>query len=261
LGSRPTNGDLVLQDPCTIRLGSGTVGLLIALTSVGGVLGAAVAPRLARRLGSARAFIGFELIAAPAALLIPLSGPGPRAALFAVGGFLVVAGVVGGNVLNATWTQTYTPRELRGRVSTCSGLVNYGGIPLGALCAGALASAVGTHDSIWIMTGLLALCPSLLLLSPLRGRREFPAVPMDGRGPRAALSGRHQRPPLPESPASPTAATASASPTAATAFASLAAPARSYPTARRRRNSVRRASAASRSRSVRSGSSSTNAQS
>ena len=159
------------------RLDPGTVGLLIALTSVGGVLGAAVAPRLARRLGSARAFIGFELIAAPAALLIPLTDHGPRAALFAIGGFLVVAGVVGGNVLNATWNQTYTPRELRGRVSTCSGLVNFGGIPLGALCAGALASALGTHDSIWIMTGLLALCPSLLLLSPLRGRREFPAVP------------------------------------------------------------------------------------
>jgi predicted MFS family arabinose efflux permease len=223
------------------RLGSGTVGLLIALSSVGGVLGAAVAPRLARRLGSARAFIGFELIAAPAALLIPLTGPGPRAALFAVGGFLVVAGVVGGNVLNATWTQTYTPRELRGRVSTCSGLVNYGGIPLGALCAGALASALGTHDSIWIMTGLLALCPSLLLLSPLRGRREFPTVPAGGRGSDRDQRPSVQRPSVPEPPASP--------------------PALAYPAARRRRNSVRRASAASRSRSVRSGSSSTNAQS
>ena len=158
------------------RLGSGSVGLLIALTSLGGVAGAALAPRLGRRLGSARAFIGCELIAAPAALLIGLAGPGPRAGLFAIGGFLVVAGVVGGNVLNATWSQTYTPRELRGRVSTCSGLLNYGAIPLGALCAGTLATALGTHGSIWIMTGLLALCPSLLLLSPLRGRRDFPAA-------------------------------------------------------------------------------------
>jgi predicted MFS family arabinose efflux permease len=216
------------------RLDPGTVGLLIALTSVGGVLGAAVAPRLARRLGSARAFIGFELIAAPAALLIPLTGHGPRAGLFAVGGFLVVAGVVGGNVLNATWSQTYTPRELRGRVSTCSGLVNYGGIPLGALCAGALASALGTHDSIWIMTGLLALCPSLLLLSPLRGRREFPALPADARELRQGSSRRDEL---------------------------VSSPAHLYPSARRRRNSSLRASAASRSGSTRCGSSSTNAQS
>jgi MFS family permease len=162
------------------RLGSGAVGLLVALTSVGGVVGAAIAPELARRLGSARAFIGCELVAAPAALLIGLTGPGARAALFAVGGFLVVAGVVGGNVLNATWTQTYTPRELRGRVSTCSGLLNYGAIPLGALCAGLLATALGTRDSIWIMTAMLALCPSVLLVSPLRGRRDFPAAPVDG---------------------------------------------------------------------------------
>ena len=217
------------------RLGSGTVGLLIALTSVGGVLGAAVAPRLARRFGSARAFIGFELVAAPAALLIPLAGPGPRAALFAVGGFLVVAGVVGGNVLNATWSQTYTPRELRGRVSTCSGLVNYGGIPLGALCAGVLASALGTHDSIWITTGLLALCPSLLLLSPLRGRREFPAAPAASGAPAASA--------------------------ASSASSASSASARPYPSARRRRSSARRASAASRSSSTNTGSPSTSAQS
>jgi MFS family permease len=192
-------------------LGSGTVGLLVALTSIGGIAGAALAPRLGRRLGTARAFIGCELLAAPAALLIALAGPGPRAALFAVGGFLVVAGVVGGNVLNATWAQTYTPRELRGRVSTCGALINYGAIPLGALFAGVLATALGTHTSIWITTSMLALCPSLLLLSPLRGRRDFPAAPRPGR--------------------------------------------------QRRRNSLRRASAASRSHSTRSGSCSTSAQS
>ncbi len=158
-------------------LSSGTVGLLVALTSVGGIVGAALAPRLGRRCGTARAFIGCELLAAPAALLIGLAGPGPRAALFAVGGFLVVAGVVGGNVLNATWSQTYTPRELRGRVSTCGALINFGAIPLGALFAGVLAAALGTHASIWITTSMLALCPSLLLLSPLRGRRDFPAAP------------------------------------------------------------------------------------
>ena len=153
--------------------GASTVGAGVVAGGEGGSGGLV---GVSWRLGSARAFIGCELIAAPAALLIGLAGPGPRAGLFAIGGFLVVAGVVGGNVLNATWSQTYTPRELRGRVSTCSGLLNYGAIPLGALCAGTLATALGTHDSIWIMTGLLALCPSLLLLSPLRGRRDFPAA-------------------------------------------------------------------------------------
>ena len=239
------------------RLGSGTVGLLIALTSVGGVLGAAVAPRLGRRLGSARAFIGFELIAAPAALLIPLAGPGPRAALFAVGGFLVVAGVVGGNVLNATWSQTYTPRELRGRVSTCSGLINYGGIPLGALCAGALATALGTHDSIWIMTGLLALCPSLLLLSPLRGRRDFP-------GASRPVAERCRRPEGSRPPSVRGRCRADAQAVAGTTRGDQPRHARQRrgdPTPRSPpQDSARRASAASRSARV-SGSSSTNAQS
>ena len=159
-----------------VSLTPGVVGLLMALASVGGVAGAAIAPGLGRRFGTARAFIGCELVAAPAGLLIGLAAPGPRAALYAIGDFLVIGGVVGGNVLQGTWTQTYIPAELRGRVSTCAALINYGGIPLGALCAGALATALTTHDSIWAMTGLLALCPVVLLVSPLGGRRDFPTA-------------------------------------------------------------------------------------
>ncbi len=46
------------------------------------------------------------------------------------------------------------------------------------------------------MTGLLALCPSLLLLSPLRGRRDFPVAPPHGRQRRPESDGRHERAPV-----------------------------------------------------------------
>jgi MFS family permease len=157
----------------------GLVGALIALASFGGVIGAACATHIARRFGSARGYLICELVAPSAALLIPLTAAGPRVALFVVGGLVVVAGVVAGNVIKGAWRQLYCPRELLGRVITSSQLLNYGVIPVGALFAGILASVVGVHASLWIMTGSMALSPVVLFFSQVRKRTEFPAPPAE----------------------------------------------------------------------------------
>ncbi len=160
-----------------VGLSPGVVGLLIALASLGGVIGAAFATRIARRFGSARGYLICELVAPAAALLVPLTAPGPRLALFVAGGLAVVAGVVAGNVIKGSWRQLYCPRELLGRVITSSQLLNYGVIPVGALLAGILASALGVHTSLWVMTGTMSMSPVVLLFSAVRERTEFPASP------------------------------------------------------------------------------------
>jgi len=162
-----------------VGVSPGGVGVLIALCSLGGVIGAACATRIARRFGSARGYLICELVAPAAALLIPLTAAGPRVALFVVGGLAVVAGVVAGNVIKGSWRQLYCPRELLGRVITSSQLLNYGVIPVGALLAGILASALGVRVSLWIMTGTMAISPIVLLFSQIRTRTEFPASPAE----------------------------------------------------------------------------------
>jgi predicted MFS family arabinose efflux permease len=148
------------------RISTALVGTLIALMSLGGVIGASIATRIGRRLGTARGLLICELAGSPAALLIPITGPGPRLAFLIAGGIVVGTGVVAGNVLKASWRQTYCPPDLLGRVIASSQLLNYGAIPLGALLAGALATALGTHTSLWIMTTTVALSPLVLLPSP-----------------------------------------------------------------------------------------------
>jgi len=54
----------------------GTVGALISLGSLGGLLGAALASRTATRFGSARTYLAVNLATAPFMLLLPASGPG-----------------------------------------------------------------------------------------------------------------------------------------------------------------------------------------
>jgi MFS family permease len=158
----------------------GTVGLLIAATSLGAVFGAAVATRVARRFGTARGLLLSELVGAPFGLLIPLTGPGPRLALVVLGGLVVAAGVCAGNVIKGSFRQTYTPHHLLGRVTVSMQLLNYGTIPVGALLAGGLATALGIRTTMWIMVIGLGMATFTLLSGPIRGRRDLPQAPLAG---------------------------------------------------------------------------------
>ncbi|KKJ99405.1 MFS transporter [Micromonospora sp. HK10] len=158
-------------------LAAGPVGVLIGLSSVGGIVGATLATRLARRLGSARALLLAGALTGPPALLVPLAGPGVRVAWLVLGGTLVSLGVAVGNVIKGSFRQTYTPHRLLGRVTVSMQLLNYGTIPAAAVLAGALGAVWGPAGAIRTMTAWLALTPLILLAGPLRRRRDLPAAP------------------------------------------------------------------------------------
>ncbi|GII76061.1 MFS transporter [Sphaerisporangium rufum] len=161
-----------------VGVGPGAVGGLVAATSVGGVAGALLAGPLARRFGSARTMIGSELLGAPFGLLIPMAGPTTAGLVLAVaGGFMVVAGVVTGNIIKGGFRQAYVPRELMGRAVVSMQFVNLGTLPLGAVLGGTLAGALGLRPAMWLMTGGLALTGLILLIGPLRRGRDLPAAP------------------------------------------------------------------------------------
>ncbi|MEV5767827.1 hypothetical protein AB0L34_25100 [Micromonospora sp. NPDC052213] len=58
------------------RLAPALVGGLVAVMSLGGIVGALLATRIGWRLGTARALLLAGAISGPPALLIPLAGPG-----------------------------------------------------------------------------------------------------------------------------------------------------------------------------------------
>ncbi|GIF13515.1 MFS transporter [Actinoplanes teichomyceticus] len=155
----------------------GTVGVILALMSGGGVLGALVATTVARRCGTARGLLLCHLATAPFALLIPLAGPGPGLTLVVLAGTAVGTGIVAGNIIKDSFRQTYTPRHLLGRVVTGMQLVNYGTMPLGALLGGLLGTALGVRPAVWIMTGALVLSTGILLTGPIRHHRDLPDSP------------------------------------------------------------------------------------
>ncbi|MCX4689489.1 MFS transporter [Kitasatospora purpeofusca] len=159
-----------------VGLTPGTVGGLVAAAGSGGVLGAFAARRVAARVGTARAMILFELGLPALALLIPLTGTGAGVLCYAVGGFGVSAGVVAGNVIKSGFQQHYCPPELLGRITASAAVLNYGTIPVGALLAGVLGTAVGLRPAMWITTAGVPLAALVLLFSPVGRVRDLPTV-------------------------------------------------------------------------------------
>ncbi|WUH89280.1 MFS transporter [Streptomyces sp. NBC_00433] len=158
-----------------VGLAPGTVGVLIAATSAGGVAGAFTARRVAGRIGTARATLLFELGLAVPALLIPLTGRGAGVLFFVAGGFCVAAGVVAGNIIKAGFQQRYCPPELLGRLTASTAFLGYGTIPLGALLGGALGTALGLRTAMAVTTAGVPLAALILLFSPVRRSRDLPA--------------------------------------------------------------------------------------
>lgn len=167
-----------------LDLGPTGVGLVLSGAALGGVFGAAAAGPVVRRFGTARGLLVCQFGAAPFALLIPLAAPGAGALLVVLGGLGVGIGVVAGNVVKTAFRQTYVPRELLGRVAVSMQIFNYGAIPLGALGAGALGTALGVRPALWIATSGLLAAACLLLLGPLRHHRDLPAAPLVPERPR-----------------------------------------------------------------------------
>jgi len=168
---------LVFYLVSVVGLSPGLAGIMLALTSLGGVLGALVARRLAARVGTARAVLFCKVGLAPFGLLIPLADRGPGLALFLLGSIVIIGGIVAGNVIWSGWVQSYYPADLLGRISTSVQVLNYGAIPAGAVLAGLTASHIGVRPTLWVMLAGLVLSACVLLLGPLPRLRDLPSQP------------------------------------------------------------------------------------
>jgi predicted MFS family arabinose efflux permease len=160
----------------TVHLRPAYVGVLLALGALGGIAGGLAARPLAGRIGSARlCWLAMTVFALPG-LLIPAARPGWWVLLFAAGWMSWTFSSTLCATALTSYQQAACPVELRGRVSAVLRWVSWGTLPLGALVAGALGSALGVHRTLWVAVAGGCLSGLWLFLSPLRGMRDLPAA-------------------------------------------------------------------------------------
>ncbi|MGH8791713.1 MAG: MFS transporter [Stackebrandtia sp.] len=157
-----------------LGLSAWAIGLLGMISLVGAIASAGLTPRLAERLGSARALLLAGAVYAAGFALLPFARPGWAVGLFAAGNFLASFGVVTRHVLAAAARQQLSPPQLVGRAGATQELLTWGVMPLGSLAGGILATVFSLRATLWVVAAGTALSGLILLLSPLRRMRDLP---------------------------------------------------------------------------------------
>jgi MFS family permease len=155
------------------------VGLLVAVASLGGVVGGVLSGRLSRLIGSARIIWFSMLVLGLPQLLVPLAGPGWLVVLFAVGfaGFSFSAVVY--NVAQVSYRQAICPPRLLGRMNAAVRWVVWGTLPLGGVLGGAFGTWLGVRATLWIAFAGSWAAGWWVYFSPLRGLRDIPELEVD----------------------------------------------------------------------------------
>jgi Major Facilitator Superfamily len=161
-----------------LRVSPADTGALIAIGSVGGILGGILSGRLSRWIGSARIIWFSMLVFGAIPILMPLAAPGARLAFFPVAGAGLSFTAVVYNVAQVSYRQMICPPELLGRMNAAIRWIVWGTLPLGGLSGGLLGSAgvLGIRGTLWLaVTGGWA-AGFWVLFSPLRRMRDIPVT-------------------------------------------------------------------------------------
>jgi MFS family permease len=157
----------------TLHCRPALVGLLVAAEGLGGLIGAALTPRLQSRFGSARAVLAAALALPLALTLMPLASPGPGLLLFAFGnaGFALCTVIT--SILARTHRHAVTPAELLPRVMATVRFISWGIVPVGALSAGIAATILGARTALALIAVTAVAAPIATWSSDLRKHREL----------------------------------------------------------------------------------------
>lgn len=154
-------------------------GLLTAVGSVGGLLGAATTPKLIKIFGEGPLIVISAITSGLTALLVPLSWFVSREftlPMLLINTFMIAFTVLTYNITQVTARQRLCPEALLGRMNASIRFMVWGVMPIGALISGSLGEILGVVPTLVIgaVGGLLA--SSFVFFSPIRTMREMPRL-------------------------------------------------------------------------------------
>jgi MFS family permease len=161
-----------------LHLSAAVVGLVFAIGSVGGLLGALVAAWVARRLGIGPTLGFAPLVGGLAVLATPLALVGAPILVLAAAGFVEGLTVPIYNISQVSLRQAITPDRVQGRMNATMRTIVWGTIPLGAFMGGILGTSIGLVQTI-VIGGIVSVAAALwIFLGPVIRLKEQPAPVM-----------------------------------------------------------------------------------
>ncbi|NGN62350.1 MFS transporter [Streptomyces sp. A7024] len=163
--------------PRELHLSGTVIGLALAATGPGALLGAMLAARLPQRIGYGPALISAAVLGDGVFLCVPALHASSAVTVPALLAINFVFGL-GGQLVNVTLMavrQAATPHDMQARAAATINLIGMGMTPLGSLLGGLLAQQWGLRTSLLATAAAMLASPVLIALSPLpRLGRTFP---------------------------------------------------------------------------------------
>ncbi|NUL06048.1 MFS transporter [Streptomyces lunaelactis] len=164
--------------PRELHLSGTTVGLALAATGPGALLGSMLAARLPSRFGYGPVLVSAAVLGDGAFLCVPALHGSSAVTIPTLLAVNFVFGT-GGQLVNVTVMavrQAVTPDGMQGRAAATITFAGMGLTPLGSLLGGLLAEEWGLRASLLVTASGMMLSPVLMALSPLaRLGRALPA--------------------------------------------------------------------------------------
>lgn len=139
------------------------IGVMLALGSLGGLLGAFVAPRLQRRLSAAAILITVTWFEA---LLYPLFAVVPTVLLLGLVYALLVVPSPTTNAVVLSYRLALIPDHLQGRVNSAVRMITYGAVPLGTATAGVMLQTMNGSAVVLVYGAILIVMALATTFSP-----------------------------------------------------------------------------------------------
>ena len=161
-----------------LHLSAALVGIIFAIGSVGGLIGAFLASGISRRLGLGLTLGVATLVDGLAVLLTPVALLGAPVIVLSATGLVTGLGVPVYNINQVSLRQAITPDRVQGRMNATMRTIVWGTFPLGGILGGILGTNVGVVRTI-ILGGMLSTLAALwIFLGPVIRVKEQPAPVM-----------------------------------------------------------------------------------
>jgi predicted MFS family arabinose efflux permease len=158
-----------------LHLSAGIVGIVFAVSSVGGLAGAFFAGWVARKLGIGPTLGVTSAVGGLAMLATPLALAGAPALVLVATGFIEGLTVPIYNINQVSLRQAITPDRVQGRMNATMRTIVWGTIPVGAFIGGILGTSIGLVQTI-VLGGIVSVAAALwIFLGPVFRLREQPA--------------------------------------------------------------------------------------
>jgi MFS family permease len=189
-------GIFVLYAVRVLGFSAAAIGLVLAVSAAGGLLGALSAQAFTARFAFGRVYLFAVIVGYCGPLLVP-AAHGPvwlAAVLVAAGYFLMRFGLAVANVVAISLRQAVTPHHLMGRMTAGMRTLLSGVGSLGALAGGFLGAALGLREALWVAATASAAATLPLFFSVIPRLPSLPDTPEDalafaaqGHSPRSLL--------------------------------------------------------------------------